>query len=261
MNGKKRSRLCIEIGNSFFLDEFLKKTGFYPVIDAVGYGNPDTLRTIIFYYLLSQQANSHAADWHELNYTKNLFPNAAVSSQRISEALAEIGTEESKRAFFAAYYAFVRNRSRVREKVCKPGAVDLTAGSDGIDCGSDGILIDSTGLPNSAHMPITAISNHNGTVSEEIRLIYVVQQNKGFTKALKEHRWSLECRENFVTYNGRFYYIKRTEYRIGQNCDRRAHAYLGFDLTMRERQKRHLCEKMSDKHSNGHTDTPPGETC
>lgn len=111
---KKRSQLCIEFGNSFFLDEFLKKVGFYPVIDAVGYGNLDTLRTIIFYYLLGQQANSHAADWYELNYTKNLFPNAAVSSQRISEALAEIGTEESKMAFFAAYYAFVKNRSRVR---------------------------------------------------------------------------------------------------------------------------------------------------
>lgn len=315
VNGKKRSRLCIEFGNSFFLDEFLKKVGFYPVIDAVGYGNPDTLRTIIFYYLLSQQANSHAADWYELNYTRNLFPNAAVSSQRISEALAEIGTEESQRAFFTAYYAFIRNRSKVQEKVRRAGAVDPTAESGGIGCGSNGILIDSTGLPNSAHMPITAISNHNGTVSEEIRLIYVVQQNTGFplffsyiagnvvdastikhvvshlkkngietgfaildagyynginadglcaakisfitrvhsnnkvfTKALKEHRRSLECRENFVTYNGRFYYIKRTECMIGQKCDRKAYAYLGLDLTMREQQKKHLCEKMSDEH-------------
>ncbi len=103
VSGKKRSRLCLEFGNSFFLDSFLKESGFYLVIDAVGYGNADTLRTLVFYYLLSQQPNSHAADWYELNYTKILFPKAAVSSRRISESLAEIGTEDSRRMFFAAY--------------------------------------------------------------------------------------------------------------------------------------------------------------
>lgn len=97
--GKKRSRLCLGLGDSFFLDASLKNIGFYEVIDAVGYGNADTLHTLIFYYLLSQQLNSHAADWYELNYVKILFPDAAVSSQRISEALAEIGTEKSKRFF------------------------------------------------------------------------------------------------------------------------------------------------------------------
>ena len=40
-----------------------------------------------------------------------------------------------------------------------------------------GILIDSTGLPNSIHFPLTAVSNHNGVISEEVRLIYVVQQD------------------------------------------------------------------------------------
>ena len=178
MNGKKRSRLCIEFGNSFFLDEFLKKIGFYPVIDAVGYGNPDTLRTVIFYYLLSRRANSHAADWYELSYTKNLFPNAAVSSRRISEALAEIGTEESKRAFFAAYYAFVKNRSKAREKVCRAEAVDLAAGSDGIDCGSDGILIDSTGLQNSAHYTGTALRKYSGLIKGKGNYFRSVPQQK-----------------------------------------------------------------------------------
>lgn len=116
VSGKKRSRLCLEFGNSFFLDFFLKKTSFYPVIDAVGYGNADTLHTLVFYYLLSQQPNSHAADWYALNYTKILFPKAAVSSQRISEFLAEIGTEDSKRMFFSAYYAFLKNRVQLAGK-------------------------------------------------------------------------------------------------------------------------------------------------
>lgn len=307
--GKKRSRLCLEFGNSFFLDAFLKNIGFYQVIDAVGYGNTDTLRTLVFYYLLSQQPNSHALDWYELNYVKALFPDAAVSSQRVSEALAEIGTEESKRGFFAAYYAFIKKHG---EKTSKSKTVkNITAVPENGDYG--GILIDSTGLPNSSHMPVTAVSNHNGMISEEARLIYVVQQgtgfplffsyiagnvvdastikntvahlkkngvdtnfaildagyynginadalyaakisfmtrvhsnNKVFTDAVKEHRASLECRENFVTYNGRFYYIKRVECLVGQEHDKTAYAYLGLDISMRDQQKKRLHEKMSD---------------
>lgn len=310
--GKKRSRLCLEFGNSFFLDAFLKNAGFYQVIDAVGYGNTDTLRALVFYYLLSQQPNSHAADWYGLNYVKTLFPNAAVSSQRISEALAEIGTQESKRGFFSAYYSFIKKRGKKGPK--QKDAKNTNAFCDGDD-GCGGILIDSTGLPNSSHMSVTAISNHNGTVSEEARLIYVVQQGTGFplffsyiagnvvdastikntvahlkkngvdtsfaildagyynginadalfaakisfmtrvhsnnrifTDAVRDHRGSLECRENFVTYNGRFYYIKRIECLIGQKCDKAAYAYLGLDISMRDQQKKRLHEKLSDTH-------------
>jgi transposase len=44
---------------------------------------------------------------------------------------------------------------------------------------SDNIIIDSTGLPNSIHFPLTAISNHNGDINNEVRLIYMVQQKTG----------------------------------------------------------------------------------
>ncbi len=43
----------------------------------------------------------------------------------------------------------------------------------------DGILLDSTGLPNDAKLPLTSINNHNGLISLEVRLIYVVQQSTG----------------------------------------------------------------------------------
>jgi transposase len=38
------------------------------------------------------------------------------------------------------------------------------------------ILIDSTGLPNDIKNHLTAINNHNGLISNEIRLIYVVDK-------------------------------------------------------------------------------------
>jgi len=48
---------------------------------------------------------------------------------------------------------------------------------DGI--GGTGVLIDSAGLPNSAKIPASAVSNHNGVISNEVRIIYVVHQKTG----------------------------------------------------------------------------------
>ena len=89
-----------------------------------------------------------------------------MASQRISEALADIGSEDAKRSFFKEYFRFLD----------KCPDFNKTKLSQGID---DGILIDSSGLPNAIHFPLTAVNNHNGVISEEIRLIYVVQQHTG----------------------------------------------------------------------------------
>lgn len=304
--GKKRSRLCIEFGNIFFLDSFLKKKGLYKIIDATGYGNPDTVRALVFYYILSPQSNAHAADWYELSYTRCLFPHAAMSSQRVSEALAGIGLEDAKRSFFSVYYPFIR---KCTVPSPKDGYGMAASGEKG-----DGILIDSSGLPNSARLPVTAISNHNGDVNNEARLIYVVQQDTGlplffsyvagnvidastiknvvahlknngiatkfaildagyynkrnadalidakisfitrvhanfklFKDVVSGHRKQLECRENFITYNGRFYYIKRVACRIGEHNDKGAYAYLGLDVAMRDQQKSGLRSRMADE--------------
>ena len=39
-----------------------------------------------------------------------------------------------------------------------------------------GILVDSTGMPNDIHFPLTAINNHNGVISNETRLILAVDR-------------------------------------------------------------------------------------
>lgn len=171
VNGKKVSRLSLDFGDSYLLDQFIRRKNLYDVIDSIDYSNKDTIHALLFYYVLSTQANSHAETWYELSYTRILFPKATLASQRISDALSLIGTEEVKRGFFSAYYAYVQNR---------------TDGTPEKDCGlgkgkknGEGILIDSTGVPNDAHLPITATNNHNGIISNEVRLIYVVQQKTG----------------------------------------------------------------------------------
>ena len=154
-----KMKLILDFGDSYFVDAFLKQTGFDKVIDEIGYGNPDTLKAMLAYYVLCSMANCHAADWFEGSYARILYPKANLTSQRISDFLAAIGDEYSYREFFKAYLKFVFHTA------------------DNI--ADTGVLIDSTGLPNDVHFPLTAINNHNGTISNEVRLIYVTQQDTG----------------------------------------------------------------------------------
>ena len=135
------------------MDKFIRQKKLNKVIDAIDYGNNDSVRAIVQYYVLCNMANCHAETWYEGNYARVLYPRANLSSQRISDMLASLGDEWTYREFFKAYLSLLATKK------------------DG-----ENILIDSTGLPNSIHFPLTAVSNHNGKISNEVRLIYVFQQ-------------------------------------------------------------------------------------
>ena len=149
-----RPRLAYSFGDAYLLDSFLRSSGLMACADACGHAEPDTVRALLAFYVLTGLANCHAQDWWSLTYARFLYPRARVASQRVSECLADLGSEDAKRRFMAAYLGLV-------------GACP------------EGILVDSTGLPNSCRLPVTAVSNHNGEVSEEVRLIYVVQRDTG----------------------------------------------------------------------------------
>ncbi|MCL1809210.1 MAG: transposase [Clostridiales bacterium] len=153
----RKEQLILDFGDVFFLDWYIRSAGLRPAIDAVGYGNMDTLYAMICYYAVCSMANSHAESWWEGSYARILYPKANLASQRVSDFLAAAGSEHAQRRFFQEYFGWL-GRS----------GVQLT-----------NILIDSTGLPNSIHFPLTAISNHNGEVSNEVRLIYAVHQKTG----------------------------------------------------------------------------------
>ena len=152
-----KESLILDFGDVFFLDQFIRARGLRSAVDAIGYGNPDTLYAMLTYYAVCSAANCHAQSWWEGSYARILYPKANLSSQRLSDFLTAIGDERSQREFFQEYYKML----------------DRT-GND-----TENVLIDSTGLPNSIHFPLTAISNHSGELSNEVRLIYVVQQKTG----------------------------------------------------------------------------------
>lgn len=154
-----RSHVSMDFGDTWFLNQFLWQSGMMEVVDKVGYGNPDTLHAMLLFYTLSGLANRDAIHWFQGNIVSLLYPKANMTSQRISDFLASIGTAEKQLAFQEAYIPYV-------------------LGHYGADTN---ILIDSSGLPNGIYMPYTAVSNHNGKVSNEVRLIFVVQKATGLS--------------------------------------------------------------------------------
>ena len=162
-------RLILDFGDAYVLDAFLAASGLRATLDAIGYGNPDTLRAMLAHYVLCGMAACHAASWWEGSYARLLWPRADLRSQRISEFLAALGSETLQRRFFAAYLDAVHGLVRRRDDGKGKGKTKALGS----------VLIDSTGLPNSIRFPLTAVSNHNGKVGNEVRLIYVLHRGSG----------------------------------------------------------------------------------
>jgi len=156
-NSIAQPNLILDFGDVWFLDHVMDTSGlkdvFYNLIPKSG----DTLLALIAFKLLDNATNSYALEWLEGSYARYLYPGARLASQRISEFMNGLGQEENLRLFWGAYSAYLKNI---------PGL-------------TDNILIDSTGMANDIHFDYAAISNHNGVISRESRLIFVVERVSG----------------------------------------------------------------------------------
>lgn len=154
----EKEKLILDFGDSFVLDEYLRTLPFYHACCCAMPSDSDTLFSLLFYRILAdKKAYCYAQTWWAGNYAGILFPYAKLHSQRISEFLAALGREEVQRHFFEDYLASIYgNKNR-----------------------TSGILVDSTGLDNASKMSITQLNNHNGELSMEVRLIYVIDRRNG----------------------------------------------------------------------------------
>lgn len=175
----RQAERYLDFGDVFFLKSFMEQNGIEKLIDAIGYGNSDSIWSLLCYYMLTRSSNCHCNTWWQGNVSCGYYPKANLISQRISDLLETIGKESTIQRFFSEYIPFIRQLSKsVRKQKeqseqTKEHEIDLKVEKG--DC----ILIDSTGLPNCIRFPLTAVSNHNGKISNEVRLIYVVQQGTG----------------------------------------------------------------------------------
>ena len=131
----------------------------YPVLESAYKDRLDALKAMVCFYLVSTLSNCYAGQWLERSIAHRLFPQAHLSSSQVSDLLKYLGDPSRQQVFFLNYLQWFVD-SHATDKLGH-------------------ILIDSTGLPNSIHFSLTAISNHNGDINNEVRLIYVVQQTTG----------------------------------------------------------------------------------
>ena len=151
-NMNSEERLILDFGDAYCLFSALKICGLYDIFYGLVTGQSDTMMSLLAYKLLGRSSNRHAEDWWEGSYARILYPKAKLRSQRLSEFYKQLGDEAIQREFFKAYI----------RKLCKNKQV--------------GVLIDSTGLPNDIHFPLTAINTHNGVTSNEARLLMVIDR-------------------------------------------------------------------------------------
>ncbi len=163
---KRKSRLKVPaqlvsfvFGDVYLLDRFMDKLGLYPVLESAYKDRLDALKAMVCFYLVSTLSNCYAGQWLERSIAHRLFPQAHLSSSQVSDLLKYLGDPSRQQVFFLNYLQWFVD-SHATDKLGH-------------------ILIDSTGLPNSIHFSLTAISNHNGDINNEVRLIYVVQQTTG----------------------------------------------------------------------------------
>jgi hypothetical protein len=156
--GILRAKLTLDFGDAWILEHFFVKSELKPVFSVAYPEDIDTLLSLVAFKLLDTSANCYASGWQEGSYNRFLYPKATLQSQRISEFVERLGDEENTRRFFEAYFSFLKR----------------------LPNSSDNILLDSTGLPNDIQFSLTALNNHNGVYSREVRLIFVVDRQTGY---------------------------------------------------------------------------------
>jgi len=150
-------RLILDFGDAWFLSEYVKGLPFCQSILEVLPDDGDTVMSLVLYRLLAGgQASCHARIWHEGSYASIAYPGANLAGQNISRVLRRLGQEEAQRGFFEGYMSSLYPHG-----------------------GADGIIIDSTGVPNATKMDITQLSNHNGDISREVRVVYAIDRGSG----------------------------------------------------------------------------------
>ena len=90
--------------------------------------------------------------------------------------------------------------------------------------------------------------NADVLIEAGISFISRVGKTHGIYKTARaELRETLETKENLVKYNGRVYYIRETNVKIGEKKDKEAYAYFCLDTTMRNEKQKNINAGLADE--------------
>ena len=147
-------KMILNFGDTYSIANTLDNSVFSDCFKQILPKENDTLMSLICYKLLKSSSMQYAQTWSEGNYVSQLYKNADLTSQRISDFLKKLGKEAVWRAFFTSY-------------------IEKIVGD------KSGVIVDSTGLPNEINFPLSAWGNHGGASERETRLLMVVERTTG----------------------------------------------------------------------------------
>lgn len=148
---QKNEKLILDFGDTYFIYQFLKDTKLLNLVKKIFNEKSTYLLSLISYRLCYPSAMTYAKTWYEGNIASQLFKDNDLSSQRISEFLESIGNEQLQRTFFKSYiFSFMKVK--------------------------DGVIIDTTALPNQIHFPFNAWGYNDGGIDKQIRFLFVIDK-------------------------------------------------------------------------------------
>jgi len=146
-----QNREILNFGDTNLLWESLQHSPLKSVVANILPEHQDSFNALLCYKIIEGGASKNADIWHQGNYSKILFPNATLESQRLSELLAKLGNENVQRKFFCRYIKEVANVSGE-------------------------VVIDSTGMENEIDIPLTEYSGRTGDMGNKTKLIMVIDR-------------------------------------------------------------------------------------
>ena len=152
--GEERTEeLIVDFGDAFLLNELVTRYGLDETIGAIQYDNPDSLKALVLYCMLSSRSLSLAPAWYEGSFARILYPGADLAN--VPDLLALVGQEDVQQRFFDVYF-------RILPPALREGP---------------NILVERTVLPDNAGL--TFLGKNGEQVSEEVRLLCMLQQDTG----------------------------------------------------------------------------------
>lgn len=149
---KKQEHFILDFGDSYLVKNCLENTGFIPFLKNTFKEISDNLMALLSYKLCHGSAMTYANKWLDGNYSKFQYPQANITSQRISDLFKLLGDESLQRKFFKEY---IREYAKSKS----------------------GIIIDITSLPNQIHIPLSAWGLHGEEIDKQIRFLLVVDKD------------------------------------------------------------------------------------
>lgn len=144
-------KLILDFGDTFILNEFMKKTNMRDFFSKVFGDKTDYLLALLYYRLCYPSAMMYAKTWYQGSYARILSKDVDLSSQRISDFLKAIGDEHLQREYFKNHISLLAKTN-------------------------EGIIIDATSMPNQIHFPFNTWGYNDGGIDKQIRLLFVIDK-------------------------------------------------------------------------------------